>query len=50
MDHFELRDGVLHAEDVPLTRIAAEAGTPIYIYSAATIERMSVCSATRWPA
>ena len=39
MDHFELRDGVLHAEDVPLTRIAAEAGTPIYIYSAATIER-----------
>jgi len=39
MDHFELRDGVLHAEDVPLTRIAAEAGTPIYVYSAATIER-----------
>ncbi|MBW8753770.1 MAG: diaminopimelate decarboxylase [Sphingomonadales bacterium] len=39
MDHFELRDGVLHAEDVPLTRIAAEAGTPIYIYSTATIER-----------
>jgi len=39
MDHFELKDGVLHAEDVPLTRIAAEAGTPIYIYSTATIER-----------
>jgi len=39
MDHFELRDGVLHAEDVPLTRIAAEAGTPIYVYSEATIER-----------
>ena len=30
---------MLHAEDVPLTRIAAEAGTPIYVYSAATIER-----------
>ena len=39
MDHFEIRNGVLHAEDVPLTRIAAEAGTPIYVYSAATIER-----------
>jgi diaminopimelate decarboxylase len=39
MDHFELKDGVLHAESVPLTRIAAEAGTPIYVYSAATIER-----------
>jgi diaminopimelate decarboxylase len=39
MDHFELKDGVLHAEGVPLTRIAEEAGTPIYVYSAATIER-----------
>ena len=39
MDHFQIRDGVLHAEDVPLTRLAAEAGTPIYVYSAATIER-----------
>jgi diaminopimelate decarboxylase len=39
MDHFEIRNGVLHAEDVPLTRIAEEAGTPIYVYSAATIER-----------
>lgn len=39
MDHFELRDGALHAEDVPLARIAEEAGTPIYVYSTATIER-----------
>jgi diaminopimelate decarboxylase len=39
MDHFELKDGVLHAEDVPLPRLAEEAGTPIYVYSAATIER-----------
>jgi diaminopimelate decarboxylase len=39
MDHFQIRNGVLHAEDVPLTRIAEEAGTPIYVYSAATIER-----------
>ncbi|WP_174273578.1 diaminopimelate decarboxylase [Sphingomonas bacterium] len=39
MDHFELRQGVLHAEDVPLTRIAEEAGTPTYVYSTATLER-----------
>ncbi|WP_116091096.1 diaminopimelate decarboxylase [Sphingomonas crusticola] len=39
MDHFELKDGMLHAEGVPLARISAEAGTPIYVYSAATIER-----------
>ena len=29
----------MHAEGVPLTRIAEEAGTPIYVYSTATIER-----------
>ena len=39
MDHFELRDGVLHAEDVPLPRIAEEVGTPVYVYSRATLER-----------
>ncbi|HMI19603.1 MAG TPA: diaminopimelate decarboxylase [Sphingomonas sp.] len=39
MDHFEIKDGVMHAEGVPLTRIAEEAGTPIYVYSTATIER-----------
>ena len=39
MDHFEYRDGVLHAENVPLDRIADEVGTPFYCYSTATIER-----------
>jgi len=39
MDHFDLKEGVLHAEAVPLTRIAEEAGTPIYVYSTATIQR-----------
>jgi diaminopimelate decarboxylase len=39
MDHFELRDGALHADDVPLTAIADAVGTPVYIYSAGTIER-----------
>ena len=39
MDHFEYRDGRLHAEDVPVADIAATVGTPCYIYSRATIER-----------
>ncbi|NQX94738.1 MAG: diaminopimelate decarboxylase [Erythrobacter sp.] len=39
MDHFEYRDGVMHAEDVPLPRIADEVGTPVYVYSRATLER-----------
>lgn len=39
MDHFALRDGVLHAENVPLPRIAEEVGTPVYVYSRATLER-----------
>jgi len=39
MDHFEYRGGVLHAEDVPLPLIAAEVGTPVYVYSRATLTR-----------
>ena len=39
MDHFELRDGALHAEQVPLDAIADAVGTPVYVYSAATIQR-----------
>lgn len=39
MDHFNFRDGVLHAEEVPLPGIAEEVGTPCYVYSRATIER-----------
>ncbi|MBD2842432.1 diaminopimelate decarboxylase [Erythrobacter rubeus] len=39
MDHFALQDGVMHAEDVPLPRIAEEVGTPVYVYSRATLER-----------
>ncbi|MGJ8584255.1 MAG: diaminopimelate decarboxylase [Marinosulfonomonas sp.] len=39
MDHFLYRDGVLHAEDVSLTEIAAAVGTPFYCYSAATLRR-----------
>ncbi len=39
MDHFAYRNGTLHAEDVPLERIAAAVGTPVYVYSTATLER-----------
>ncbi len=39
MDHFQLKEGVVHAEDMPLSRIAEEVGTPVYIYSRATLER-----------
>ncbi len=39
MDHFLYRDGVLHAEDVPVSEIAAAVGTPFYVYSTATLER-----------
>ena len=39
MDHFAYRDGVLHAEDVPLPEIAAAVGTPVYVYSRATLTR-----------
>lgn len=39
MDHFQLRNGTLHAEGVPLTRIAEDVGTPVYVYSRATLER-----------
>jgi diaminopimelate decarboxylase len=39
MDHFQLRGGELYAEDVPMARIAEEVGTPVYVYSRATLER-----------
>lgn len=39
MNHFEYRDGVLHAEDVPVPLIAAAVGTPFYCYSTATLTR-----------
>jgi diaminopimelate decarboxylase len=39
MDHFELKNGELYAENVPMARIAEEVGTPVYVYSRATLER-----------
>jgi diaminopimelate decarboxylase len=37
--HFQYRDGALFAEDVDVTALAAEVGTPFYVYSAATLRR-----------
>ncbi len=37
MDHFDFCDGVLHAENVPLPAIADAVGTPVYVYSRATL-------------
>lgn len=39
MDHFAYRDGELFVEDLRLADIAAEHGTPLYVYSAATLTR-----------
>lgn len=39
MDHFETKDGKLFAEQLPVEQLAQEYGTPLYIYSRATIER-----------
>lgn len=39
MNHFSYRKRVLHAEDVPLAAIADAVGTPVYVYSTATLRR-----------
>lgn len=39
MNHFAYRDGRLHAEAVDLVQLADAVGTPVYVYSTATLER-----------
>jgi diaminopimelate decarboxylase len=39
MNHFDYRNGVLHAEAVSLVELADAVGTPFYCYSTATLER-----------
>jgi diaminopimelate decarboxylase len=39
VNHFQYRDGILHAEDVSIPEIAKAVGTPFYCYSTATLER-----------
>jgi diaminopimelate decarboxylase len=39
MHDFAYRNGEFYCEDVPLSRIAKECGTPFYVYSHATLVR-----------
>ena len=39
MNHFRRHGGALHAEEVPLAWLCERHGTPLYVYSAATLER-----------
>jgi diaminopimelate decarboxylase len=39
MNHFDYQDGEMYCEGVPLARIAGEVGTPVYVYSTATLRR-----------
>jgi diaminopimelate decarboxylase len=39
MNYFRYKAGELHAEDVPLRLLAKKYGTPLYVYSASTLER-----------
>ncbi len=50
MNHFEYRAGKLFAEDVDLTKLAEAAGTPLYVYSTATLERHYRVFANAFPA
>jgi diaminopimelate decarboxylase len=38
MDHFEYRDNTLHCENLPLSEVAKQFGTPTYVYSKEAIE------------
>lgn len=39
MDHFSYKNQSLHAEDIDVKALANQYGTPLYIYSRATLER-----------
>jgi len=39
MDYFDYKEGQLYAEQVSLAQLANEYGTPLYVYSRATLER-----------
>ena len=39
MDHFDYVDGTMRVEQVPMAVIADAVGTPVYVYSTATLER-----------
>ena len=37
MDHFEYRDRELYCEDIPIRKLAEKYGTPLFVYSSATL-------------
>ncbi|HEX7743310.1 MAG TPA: diaminopimelate decarboxylase [Sphingobium sp.] len=39
MDHFDYVNGAMHVEQVPMAEIADAVGTPVYVYSTATLTR-----------
>jgi diaminopimelate decarboxylase len=39
VDHFEYKDGALYCEDVAIAELAEQYGTPLFVYSRATLER-----------
>jgi diaminopimelate decarboxylase len=39
MDHFNYRQGKLFAEEIPVLQLVQEYGSPLYVYSRATLER-----------
>ena len=52
MHHFDLKDGALHAEGVSLEDLAETVGTPVYVYSSATLRRhygLLRDAANAWP-
>lgn len=49
MNHFDIRDGEMHAEGVSVRELAERVGTPLYVYSSATFERhFQVFSQALW--
>jgi diaminopimelate decarboxylase len=51
MDHFEYRNRVLHCEDVPIPEVAERYGTPVFVYSTATlVHHLSAIKAAFAPA
>lgn len=52
MHHFDLKAGALHAEGVSLETLAETVGTPVYVYSSATLRRhysLMRDAANAWP-
>jgi diaminopimelate decarboxylase len=39
VNHFQRKRGALHAEAIPVEALATEHGTPLYVYSTATLKR-----------